>query len=198
MQQEWPSHSIMTSRRQVPTGGLVGSFLLVLMLAACAALPEDSSVMEQLDEDTGLTIARLGRPMELYRETFQRDPAGRFAYLGPFETNRMGARDSYLWIALPVDLAADTTPDLELDGHGLALGPPMREASDVGLHKSPYKIPTPWSAMFYYKADEALIARLGAATTLTVRVTEQTKDGTAITVFASTIADTRLKDFAAR
>lgn len=168
------------------------------MMASCAALPEDAPVMEQLDEDTGLTIARLGHPMELYRETFQRDPSGRFAFLAPFETNQMGSRELYLWTALPVDIAAGTEPDLELDGHKLALGTPSRDASAAGLRHSPYKIPTPWSAMFYYKIDADVVAKLAAATTLSIRVTEQIKDGTKITVFASTVADSRLKDFAAR
>src|SRR5690242_2564977 len=109
MQQEWLSRAVMTSRRQSPTGGRLRSFLAaalasmcVGLMTACASLPEDATVMEQLDEDTGLTVTRLGHPMELYRETFQRDPSGRFAFLGPFETNQMGSRELYLWTALPV------------------------------------------------------------------------------------------------
>ena len=195
----------MTSRRQAPTGGRVRSFLAatlallcVGMMAGCAALPEDASVMEQLDEETGLTVTRLGRPIELYRETFQRDPSGRFAFLGPFETNQMGSRALYLWIALPVEIAAGTEPELELDGHQLALGAPSRDAGTAGMRRSPYKIPTQWSAMFYYKIDADVVGRLAAATTLSIRVTEQTKDGVKITVFASSVADSRLKDFAAR
>jgi hypothetical protein len=169
-----------------------------VMIAGCAALPEDSTVMEQLDNDTGVTIARLGHPMELYRETFQRDPSGRFAFLGPFETNQMGKRELFLWIALPVTIAPGTEPDIELDGHELKLGTPGRDADYAGLRQSPYKIPTPWSAMFYYKIDAGVVDTLAAANTLLVRVGETTKDGTRITVFASSVADTRLKDFAAR
>jgi hypothetical protein len=166
--------------------------------AGCATLPEDAAVVEQLDEETGLTVTRLGHPMELYRETFQRDPAGRFAFLAPFETNQMGTRELYLWMALPVEIAASTEPDLELDGHALSLGASSRSADAVGLRQSPYKIPTPWSAMLYYKVDRDVIAKLAAASTLTVRVNELTKDGSIITVFASTVADSRLKEFAAR
>ena len=33
--------------------------LLALTLGACAALPEDAPVVEQLDNDTGVTVARL-------------------------------------------------------------------------------------------------------------------------------------------
>jgi hypothetical protein len=187
----------MTSRARLLLPALLAS-AWVASLAGCAALPEDAPVMEQLDDETGVTIARLGRPMELYRETFQRDPAGRFAFLAPFETNQMGARELYLWAALPVDIAEGTTPDIEVNGKQLALGAPGRQADFAGLRKSPYKIPTPWSAMYYYKIDQALVQTLGAATSLVIRVTEKTKDGTTITVFASSVVDPRLKEFATR
>jgi hypothetical protein len=173
-------------------------FVAAVMIAGCAALPDDASTVEQLDEHTGLTIVRLGRPMELYRETFQRDPAGRFAFLGPFETNRMGARELYLWVAVPLELAPDSEPDVELDGHALELGAAAREAGAAGLRESPYRIPTPWTTMFYYRIGADVVAKLAEASTLTIRVSEQNKDGTTITVFASTVADSRLKDFANR
>jgi hypothetical protein len=196
----------MTSRRHDGTPARRRSFLTPLlavlgsamMIAGCAALPDDASTVEQLDEQTGLTIARLGRPMELYRETFQRDPAGRLAFLGPFETNRMGTRALYLWIALPLELAPDSAPDVELDGHALELGSASRDAAAAGLRESPYRIPTPWSTMLYYRIGADVIAKLAEAGTLAVRVTEQDADGTSITVFAATVADSRLKDFAAR
>jgi hypothetical protein len=69
--------------------------LFTVLLAACAALPDDAPVVEQLDTETGNTIARLGRPIELYRETFTQDATSRFAFIGPFETNQMGKRDSF-------------------------------------------------------------------------------------------------------
>ena len=69
------------------------------VLGACAALPDDASVVEKLEPETGVTITRLGHPIELYRETFLKDPAGRIAFLGPFETNQMGQREQFLWIA---------------------------------------------------------------------------------------------------
>jgi hypothetical protein len=168
-----------------------------LLLTGCAALPEDAPVFEQLDEETGVTIRRLGHPMELYRETFQRDPSGRFAFLAPFETNQMGKRETFLWIALPVDLAPAAEPEIEIDGRALPLGKPGREPDTAGLRQSPYKIPTPWGAMFYYKIGDDVVARLAAGTTLTARVSETAKDGTVITVFAASVADSRLKDFAA-
>ena len=81
----------------------------------------------------------------------------------------------------------------------MTLGTPGRTADFAGVHKSPYKIPTPWSAMYYFKVDADLVARLGEATKLTIRVLEAAKSGTVKTVFATEVAaDARLKDFAAR
>ena len=193
----------MTSRRHSPTVILLMRLLCATaaiasaaLPAGCAALPEDAPVMEQLDEETGVTIRRLGHPMELYRETFQRDPTGRFAFLAPFETSNMGKRELYLWAALPVNVAEGTEPDIEVNGRALKLATPGRAADAAGLRKSPYKIPTPWSTMYYYPIDEALVQTLAEATSLAMRVSERTNDGVTITVFAASVADSRLKDFA--
>ena len=47
---------------------------------------------------------------------FLQDPAGRFAFLGPFETNLMGQRELFLWIAVPVEPVADSVPVVEMNG----------------------------------------------------------------------------------
>jgi hypothetical protein len=161
-------------------------------------MPEDAAIMEQLDTETGLTVARLGRPVELYRDTFIQQSAGRFAFLGPFETNQMGSRELFLWVALPVNPSAGAQPVIEADGVPLSLPAPAREAGSAGLTASPYRIPTPWSAMFYYKVDEGLLGRLGQASRLTIRVVEDIGDATANTVFSAEVPDSRLRDFAAR
>ena len=193
----------MTSRRQSQTASrTVRTALAALassMLVSCAALPDDAPVVEKLESETGVTITRLGHPIELYRETFLKDPAGRFAFLGPFETNQMGQRELYLWIAVPIEPVADSVPTVEIDGVALTLGTPGKAADFAGLNKSPYKIPTPWSAMYYFKIDADLVTHLGEAKKLTIRMLEAAKIGTVKTVFETEVlADPRLKDFAAR
>ena len=110
----------MTSRRRSQTALRTARFALAAvassMLGACAALPDDASVVEQLESETGVTVTRLGHPIELYRETFLKDPAGRFAFLGPFETNQMGQRELFLWIAVPIEPVADSVPVVEMNG----------------------------------------------------------------------------------
>lgn len=170
-------------------------------LVSCATVPDDASVVEKLDDETGLTVARLGRPVEVYRETFLKEPSGRFAFVGPFETNQMGTRELFVWVAVPIDLGEqDAAPTIAVNGKDLALGAPGRAPDFAGLRRSPYKVPTPWSSMYYYRVDPALIAALGEAREITVRVTEPTRDGPVKTVFAVTLTgeDSRLKDFAAR
>ena len=193
----------MTSRRRSQTVFRTARFALAAiassMLGACAALPDDATVVERLETETGVTITRLGHPIELYRETFLKDPAGRFAFLAPFETNQMGQRDLFLWIAVPIEPVADSVPVVEINGAALTLGVPGKAADFAGISKSPYKIPTPWSAMYYFKIDADLVARLGDASKLTIRMLETAKSGTVKTVFETEVAaDTRLKDFAAR
>ncbi len=174
--------------------------LVALMAGGCAALPEDAPVVEQLDADTGATVTRLGRPIELYRETFVQDATGRFAFVAPFETNQMGTRELFLWVAVPITSPPDADPpSLEINGKALALAAPGRAADFAGLRGSPYRIPTPWSSMYYYRIDAALLATLAETRDLAVRVAESTKDGPLRTRFATQLgADPRLRDFAAR
>jgi hypothetical protein len=174
--------------------------LAALALGACAALPEDAPVVEQLDPDTGATVTRLGHPIELYRETFVKDATGRFAFVGPFETNQMGHRELFLWVAAPLESPPDAAPPaVEVDGKPLALGAPGRAADFAGLQKSPYRIPTPWSSMYYFKVDAATMAAVTGAQDLAVRVAESTKDGIVRTRFAGRVSENpELQEFAAR
>jgi hypothetical protein len=170
-----------------------------LAVAACAALPDDAPVVEQLDAETGATVTRLGHPVELYRETFVQEPTGRFAFVAPFETNQMGARELYLWVAVPVTPPEGEPLTVAVNGKPLALGTAGRAADFAGLEASPYKIPTPWSSMYYYRIDAAIVGMLGDARDIAVSVTESTKDGALPTSFAARVDDDRrLQEFAAR
>lgn len=203
MQQECLSQTIMTSRRipkSVQNAARAALIVAAGMLGACAALPDDAAVVEQLDPDTGLTIARLGHPIELFRETFRKDTSGKFAFLGPFETNQMGRRELYLYVALPLqDPASQVTPVISVDGTPLVLPEPGRAPDSAGLQHPPYKIPMSWIAMLYYRIDQDLVTKLGAAASLKIEVTETTKAGTVKNDFSAQLAgDPRLHAFSAR
>jgi hypothetical protein len=175
-------------------------FVIAASLGACASLPDDQAVVEQLDEQTGLTIARLGRPLELYRENVRKDTLGKFAFLGPFETNQMGRRELYLWVALPLeDTAAIVKPLITVNGTPLALPEPGRAPDAAGLRHPPYKIPMSWAATFYYRIGPDTVARLGEASNLRIEVTEDTRSGPVRTEYSLQPGDdSRLKAFASR
>jgi hypothetical protein len=170
------------------------------MLGGCAALPDDAPVVEQLDTETGTTVARFGHPFELYREALvQDDAANRFAFIGPFETNQMGQRELFLWVAVPIEPAAGAVPVVEVNGKVLSLPEPGRSADFAGLHKSPYKNPTPWSVMYYFKVDAATAAEVGEAAEIRIDTLEPGKNGPIKAHFIGKVgADTRFKEFAAR
>jgi hypothetical protein len=193
----------MTSHRGAESGFHGGPFLaglVAFVLGGCATLPQDHPVYEQLDADTGVTIARIGKPIELYRETVPNVYTDRFAFLAPFETNQMGTREVFLWLAVPIDpTLVESAPTMDVDGTPLALGAPGRQADFAGLVKTPYKVPAPWSVVYYFKVDSELVARLGSAQSLTIHMMEPTKNGPVEAQFAIKIVDDpRLKEFAAR
>lgn len=193
----------MTRRRVRRTASIRRAWLasagaLLLSLAGCATLPEDLPVIERLDPETGVTITRLGTPIEIFRETFLRETLGRFGFIAPFETNHMGTRELYLWVAVPIEPAPNAEPVVSVDGEELSLGNAGRDAEFAGLRKTPYRIPTPWSAMFYFKIDAATVEKLGKARNLRVDIFETTKDGAAKITFATALEDSRLAEFAAR
>jgi len=174
--------------------------LVMTWLAACASLPNDAPVVEQLDEQTGLTIARLGRPLELYRDTVRNDTPGKFAFLGPFETNQMGTRELYLWVALPLeDPASAVTPVVSVDGAALSLPAAGRGPDAAGLQHSPYRIPMSWIATFYYRIDPQIVRKLGAAHSVEIRATEVTRSGPVDTSYSVDVSqDPRLREFSSR
>ena len=191
MQQECLPKIIMTSVLAVFGATLV---------PGCAALPDDAPFVEQLDEETGLTIARLGRPLELYREVFRKDQNERFGFIAPFETNQMGHRETFLWVATPQDGDAEPAPPkVLLDGTVLELGTPGRTPDFAGLRASPYKIPTPWIATFYFHIDAATVARLVEAQNVSVELTEETRNGRVTALYQAQVAgDPRLRAFSSR
>jgi hypothetical protein len=192
----------MTSRRGSQTSRWWSRFaapFACALLGGCAALPDDAPFVDELDTETGATVTRLGRPLELYRESLSRDAMDRFAFLGPFETNQMGQRELFLWIAVPAEPVPDSIPTVEVNGTPIALAAPGRSGDFAGVKKSPYKIPAPWSVMYYFKIDPAVVAKLGEATSLRIRVMEVGKDSPVESLFATEVGPgSRLKDFAAR
>jgi hypothetical protein len=150
--------------------------LAAVLLGACAAAPSEP-VSEKLDPDTATTVTILSRPIELLSQnrSKQMDP---FAYIAPFETNRMGARDLFLWISTPQAQGQLTQPQVLCNGQPLSLQPLSQDGGAAGAHagpgdnvapagasgapvkvdlsqlklsRAPYDSPVPWSTQWYFR-----------------------------------------------
>lgn len=141
------------------------------LLCACssqAVLPEP----ETLDAQTGTTVIRMPKPVELVTEQPRGAQADPFAYLAPFETNRMGERTLFLWISAPQDMGAtQQQPQVLCDGQPLTLIPHTEPIAQIGLSQPPYVVPAPWSAQWYFRLPEDSFACLTAATRLSIETT---------------------------
>jgi len=135
---------------------LASAVLVVSGFVACAPLPVESG-SERLDENTGTTLTVMPRPVELVAERprgANRDP---FAYLAPFQTNRMGDHELFLWVSAPQDAGPLATPRVLCGEQAVALEPLQGTLGDIGLSGPPYEAPAPWSAQWYFRlTGEAL------------------------------------------
>ena len=72
----------------------------IAMLVACATTPSQP-VVERLDPDTATTLTVINKPVELVGEGAHGPTGNPFAFIAPFETDRMGKRALYLWMSAP-------------------------------------------------------------------------------------------------
>lgn len=135
---------------------------ILLGLAGCAAAPLNAP-QELLDDATGTTLTRLAKPVELTSIEPRGANADPFAYLAVFETNRMGDRRMYLWIAIPDEQKRGAVPALAVDGSRLKTGAPLADVGVTGLARWPYAEPAPWSAIHVFQIDASQLAALTAA-----------------------------------
>jgi hypothetical protein len=141
--------------------------LLPAVLAACASTPSQP-VVERLDPDTATTVAVLKKPVELVAENLHNVGSDPFAFLAPFETDRMGSRAQYLWMSAPGVENATVEPQLQCDGHPLSLSPVEWDAGRFGLSRAPYDKPAPWSVQWYFQLSPETLKCLADAQRVTL------------------------------
>ena len=153
---------------------------MVALLTACAAAP-DNEVREQLDERTGVTVTRMKEALQFYSPIPELGlQATRFAYLGPLEVNRMGARTTYLWLSvLPGSnsegqeeavVRAPAKLALVVDGERFEPEIAATSADQIDLGKRAYSRPADWAHEGYWSTSPELLARLGTASSLTLEI----------------------------
>lgn len=146
---------------------LLSVALGALLLSACAATAIDP-VIEALDERSGTTITRLVDPVSFIAEKARRGGQDPFAFLAPFESNRMGARRMYLWIVIPNESGATTEVtvrqgDEELLRTSDALD--TQRARDLAV---PYATFATWQRAYLAELDTALLTKLADSGRLTI------------------------------
>jgi hypothetical protein len=148
-------------------------------LSACASAPGEP-VSERLDPDTAVTVTTLNRPIELLSQNNRSKQMDPFAYIAPFETNRMGSKDLFLWVSTPQAQGQLTQPQVMCNGQPLNLQPLSGDSDALGaaraapgdnvtvgagapvkvdlaklsLSRAPYESPVPWSTQWYFRLPQ--------------------------------------------
>ncbi len=166
-----------------------------LLATGCASVPVDP-VVEELDSRTGVTINRLARPLELVATSVRPGGGDPFAALAPFETNVMGRRDRWLWVAFPDDeQAASPAHRVIVDGLALSLPAAGADPAAVSLKAFPYAPAAAWNTVRVFALDATATARLAGARE--VGITVDYPDGR-VSFVAALGTPSPLAEFAAR
>jgi hypothetical protein len=178
--------------------------LTLTLLSGCAALPATEPVSEKLDPDTATTVTILSQPIELLAQQADRGrQADPFAYIAPFETNRAGTRDLFLWVSTPQAQGQLAQPEVLCKGQRLNLQPLNQSGDGLGggragagdnvtagaapgvavkvdlaklsLSRAPYEAPVPWGTQWYFRLPAESLKCLADADGITLHA--QAADG---------------------
>lgn len=163
---------------------------LTLLLGACSTTPSQP-VVERLDADTATTLTALKKPVELLAENLHVTGGDPFAFLAPFETDRMGNRIQYLWVSAPGVENAKIEPRLLCDGQPLALSPADDDPAHLGLSHAPYEKPAPWSVQWYFQLRPDILKCLADARGVTLETHATTGQSDQFTVDSKGLASVK-------
>ena len=167
----------------------------VAILTACAVEPTEDE-KQRLDTNTGTTVTVMPKPVEFIVDRTRGPKTDPFAYLAPFETNRMGAHELYLWVSAPQVAGPLDKPQLFCGDQQVQLEPTNKSLKAMGLSDPPYKLPAPWSAQWYFKLPSEVLDCLASAKRL--RIITQSGQSEPDEFTAEAQALTGLSDFVAR
>jgi len=139
----------------------------VAILTGCAAEPTEED-QQRLDTNTGTTVTVMPKPVEFIVDRTRGPKTDPFAYLAPFETNRMGAHELYLWVSAPQVAGPLGMPQVFCGEQLLQLQPANKSLKAMGLSESPYKMPAPWSVQWFFKLSGEVLDCLAAAKQLRI------------------------------
>jgi hypothetical protein len=175
--------------------GLASSTVVSLTMMGCVTPPADTE-SERLDANTGTTVTVMPRPVELIVDGTRGPKTDPFAYVAPFETNRMGSHELFLWVTAPQTAGPLDTPQVFCGEVPLTLDRHEGTMADIGLSSAPYKAPAPWSAQWYFRLSGEVLDCFASATR--VRVITQTAGAEPDTYVAEGPAISGLSAFVAK
>ena len=151
-----------------------------LLVAACATTTP-TEVREALDERTGVTVTSMPSPLEFYSPQPERGlQAASFAYLAPLEVNRMGQRDTYLWLSVVrgSEERGESTasrpgpPAVRISADGEILEPAFVSANahELGMGRPVYERPADWVGEAYYAVTVQQVAQMAGADVLSLEL----------------------------
>jgi hypothetical protein len=150
-----------------PVAGCCCLASLFVVLGACTTTPSQP-VVERLDPDTATTLTVIKKPVELVAESLHSAGGDPFAFIAPFETDRMGNRQQYLWMSAPGVEGVKVEPQLLCDGQPVKLTPLDSDVSHLGLSHAPYEKPAPWSVLWYFQLPSDTLHCLAEAQKVTL------------------------------
>jgi hypothetical protein len=145
--------------------------VLLVVLCGCISVP-NPPVRAKLDAKSGSTVSLLPGPLGLLTSAYRGAGAAAFAYLGPFEIDRMGVRTLFLWVLAPNDVPVSSPPVIQCDGKVFNLPVQTGSLSKMGLTESPYEPPYPWGTQWYFALTDAALACLAQAHLIALEIPE--------------------------
>ena len=165
------------------------------VLTACATT-SSQPVVERLDPGTATTLTVIKKPVELVGESVHGPNDNPFAFIAPFETDRMGTRTLYLWMSAPSIQGAGLQPQLLCDGQPLALPALDSDVSHIGLSSVPYPSPVPWNMQWYFQLPRPALDCLAGAQKIALETHGTNGEPERFTVASKDLTD--LKAFSSR
>jgi hypothetical protein len=177
-----------------------------LTIVACAPVGT-GDVREQLDERTGVTVTSMSAPLEFFSPQPERGlQAASFASLGPVEINRMGQRQTYLWLSVLCGEdkrernSAGMRAELKLRifAADTTLEPAFvtTDARQIELEQRVYERPADWIEEAFYAISAAQLAELAAADSLLLELSAADEESRRYELWKSNLAG--LRDFVQR
>jgi hypothetical protein len=140
-----------------------------MLVSACVTTAADPTI-EALDERSGTTVTRLTDPVTFIAEKARRGGQDPFAFLAPFEANRMGNRRMHLWIVIPNESGATAEVAVlkgELELLRTAVTMDANRARELAV---PYSTFATWQRAYLADLDAELLTKLAGGGRLTIEV----------------------------